>query len=785
MAALTRTERIDVIAARKVLACGEIDDEQKQRVRRYLARVKDGRATVQYEPSAKWAGRGRLFSKGESLQTMSRRVRHALAGDGHWDLDMVAAQPRLLQELCQSRDWSCPLLAHYIAHRDEMLATASAHYAVERDEAKQLFNTLLYGGGEEGWRQKAGRSSVEPWGPALAFMTEMRTLATLGVHAFPEMRDIGNKAKGRPKGDTSYEAAQTTMYGVLTDMENRCLMAASRFLESQGRPMVSFIYDGGLIERAEGETEPPMALMGGMAAAVKADTGYTTAWAVKPMDSAGRLALEDVEPVDESETGKVDDLFAARRLLRLLGGNIARDDSRLFVYNPATGVWETGERVLMAAAVRHARELVIPEEVMLPSGEYKEVQHNYGGDLVKMKRMLEVAETLVPDTQFVERTGDSSRFKLLFADGIYDGMTGTFTRGFNPAVVFFHRVERPFPAARDEELIAMVRRTLFEEAFHKAEMGQFYLNAWTYGIMGDIRWKKAYIAIGPSNCGKGLMTDTMVAAFPGLAQTFNPDALVYKANDSKDEAHKLMWLRDLLTARILIGNEMMTGEATGKDERQLDGALLNRLSSGGDKIAVRGHRQMPFSVTFRGQLFMLANDANKIRAEKSAAETRYQFVEFGKSYVDGDRALGPNELRGDPTIKTRFKTQPAVHDALFWVLMDNWDSIKERTSYWIPDCVKQESRLWLGTEDGFDLRKALETRFVFTGDAKDCVPFAWLASEAQEAGFVGTSNKLSKALSVMLPGTETKQARFQGKSQKVRTGVREREETEGGLDPAA
>jgi hypothetical protein len=307
--------------------------------------------------------------------------------------------------------------------------------------------------------------------------------------------------------------------------------------------------------------------------------------------------------------------------------------------------------------------------------------------------------------------------------------------------------------------------------------------------VGDYRHKKAYIAIGPGNSGKGLTTDTMLAAFPGFVTTFTPENLVYRPGDTKDEAAKLMWLMDKRLSRVMIGNEMLTGEdATGKkgSERMLDGALMNRLSGGGDKITLRAHYKMPFDITWRTSVFMLANDSMRIRAEKSAAAIRYQYLAFRKSYVPPEegRVLGPMELPADASIKDRYKTTPAIHDALFWVLADNWTAIKGR-DYWTPACVKSESATWLGT-DGGDLRKTLEESFILSGNEKDCVPFADIKRVLDMAGVtVGVSAiKLSKMLRD-LTGFDAVTARHNGAPMKMRPGFRAREDDMGsvGSDP--
>lgn len=795
----TLTETIDIDALLRVLAHEGVPECEKVVLRRYRKMLKDGnKATVKYQWAKKYAKAqtGRVYAAGAmGLQSFSRKVRHALAGSLYWDLDMVCAQPRLLQHLCRDKGWSCPVLDDYISRRAAVLEEGAAHYDVVPHDVKDLYNRVLYLGGEAGWRKERLRTDKQPWAPAMAFIQEMRTLSQLIVANYADERELCNKAADpkRAKGDIGHDSQSSTMSLVLQNMEHRCLMAAYEYLASQDRPMTTLIFDGGLIERQPGEATVPEPLCRGIEAAVTAATGIETRWVVKPMDCEGRLVLDDVAPVEDFGTGKIDDLHAATTFAKMMGPHIARDGPNMYVFNTRTGIWETEDNAVRGAILRNAAALVFEEEVMGPGGEFRKVTHNYGGDLMKMKRLEELLPSIVPDTKFVERKGDSAKFKMLFADGIYDFSTGRFTAGFDPNIVFFHGLDRPFPK-RDEALIADVRNVLFQQAFMSDsdpanEMGQFYLNAWTYGIVGEYRHKKLYIAIGPGNSGKGLTTDTMKAAFPGFVTTFTPENLVYRPGDTKDEAAKLMWLMDKRLSRIMIGNEMLTGEdaAAGRSakgtERMLDGALMNRLSGGGDTITMRAHYKMPTDITWRTQVVMLANDSMRIRAEKSAAAIRYKYIEYRKCYVENagavGRKLGPMELVADKSIKDRYKTDAAIHNALFWVLADNWLAIRDQ-EYWTPECVKSESATWLGTE-GADLRKTLEEAFIITNDAKDMVPFSEIKRVLDMAGLTtGVSViKLAKMLR-QFNDFDAVLRRHNGVPTKMRPGFKARDEDDVG-----
>ena len=91
---------------------------------------------------------GRLYPKRErggstpSLQGLKRDVRKALAHDQYTDVDMVNAHPAILSQLFLKLGLACPALERYVAEREAVLAETG----LGRDEAKQAFITLMYGG---------------------------------------------------------------------------------------------------------------------------------------------------------------------------------------------------------------------------------------------------------------------------------------------------------------------------------------------------------------------------------------------------------------------------------------------------------------------------------------------------------------------------------------------------------------------------------------------------------------------------------------------------------------
>lgn len=99
---------------------------------------------------------GRRFSKGISLQGISRKIRHTIAKDLYYDVDMKNAHPTFCLNLAKTLEFPHPVLEMYINRRDECLAKwigvevgseGAKTRLKSKDEVKDYFLKILNGGG--------------------------------------------------------------------------------------------------------------------------------------------------------------------------------------------------------------------------------------------------------------------------------------------------------------------------------------------------------------------------------------------------------------------------------------------------------------------------------------------------------------------------------------------------------------------------------------------------------------------------------------------------------------
>ena len=118
-----------------------LDANAKAKAIAYLSASRDGCVDVRYrqaEPGGRW-----YADRGLSLQSMKRAVRHTIGADKYQDIDMVNAQPTMIQHLCRKHELVCPRLDEYVTHRDALLEALGCK---SRDEAKAMYLTVMNGG---------------------------------------------------------------------------------------------------------------------------------------------------------------------------------------------------------------------------------------------------------------------------------------------------------------------------------------------------------------------------------------------------------------------------------------------------------------------------------------------------------------------------------------------------------------------------------------------------------------------------------------------------------------
>jgi hypothetical protein len=408
----------------------------------------------------------------------------------------------------------------------------------------------------------------------------------------------------------------------------------------------------------------------------------------------------------------IDDEYAGRFFVKLCGDNIARDGEDVYFFNDQTGMWEDTETAFRTAVVRHKEKLLFKngEDII-----------NYGGKESNVMAMRKWILCSLEDTEFIKRNADSSKYKLLFRDGIYDFNTG-FKEGYDPKIVFNKRIDRLYPKERDEKLIAEVNNTLFVNAFDEdggKVVGEYEKKALCIGLVGDYRRKKFHFGIGDADCGKGVLVGAMKDAFGGYIGEFDPNNMKYNSRNGQDEAKKMAWIKGLIGCRIGFSNELRM------DKIPIDGNLLKALSSGGDEMKYRTNNKDEVAFVNRCGLWLMANDLSEITPKDSGTTERIRVVRYRLHFVDKKpEDCGAGEKPKDLTLKDKFK-EASFQNALFHLMCDTYKNMTADEKKWNgrlvePKAVMEDTKEWAGDLNG-DIKALIDEEFEITNDPTDKV----------------------------------------------------------------
>lgn len=735
-----KTEEFDTDFAQWILENKDISKTERDAVRRLMkGRVKGNKHETTYKlgKDIKHEELGRFVAR-TGLQCLSRECRAALAQKYYWDVDIRNAQPTLLEQYARQKGWNCDKLKHYNENRDDILTDLMDELQIDRSEAKEMVCRVMFGGAFTG---------LTPF-----FVNELQPeVSNLMRNIFNEKQNVYPTIAKKPN------ATRSMMAMVLQTEERKCLLAMDTSLAKQGRSLDVLIHDGGLVRKKEGEVRLPDEVLRRVERDIKEETGYTISLAVKPLTTTLERENDDHHELLPADV-LVDDAYAAKVFVSLMVGKIVLD-AAVWLFDDTSGIWTCDDAVLNRKMVEFGEDLVFRQQ-----GPMGVKVFNYSGDVAHQDRLRRSLPSVLPDRQgyFKDRL-ESSIDKLLFTDGIYDFLTSTFTKGFNPDIVFFGAVPRPFPAQRDEEAIELVRTKFFRDPFKNPAVGDTLLHFLARGVAGHYEAKKAVVAYGPENSTKGSLVKHLNTTLGGgLMGSFQGDSLLMRTGDV-EATKSLSWVKKFCDKRIATSSEISIDPVK---PRPINGNLLKSLSGGGDPIILRTNHKDEEEVVNKSLTFIFVNDLPPIAPVDGSIRDRLVTIPYSYGFVDEPK-FSYQKLR-DHTISATLKTD-TYRDATIWLLLDAmkaWD----RKPYLLPDecnALKNDLAPMLNVEE------LLKEEYDLTGDVEDAIPTEELVAFLRNRKVDGSDRKIGDKLTQI--GLETSVRRDGRRTMRVRVGIRRAE----------
>lgn len=640
-------EKPNILKLRKIMMLPEIDDTTKQELFRYYKLNTNEGIPVKYYYSALLKNRGRLYpDKRSGLQQIWRKIRNSICEDIYYDIDMENSGCVILEQYCIKHKIECVYLSKYVKDRNKYLTDIMEYHNIDYEKAKKLMIKLTYLGSYK-------IDKIEPKKKLKIvsnFGNEMIRIADKISYIEEETYKICKENEDHCKHKNIKAQVLAYTYHII---ENNCLLKMMEFFQSKNIKIGALCFDGLMLEKRSFEkldvTMLPI-LVGQCERYVYKETGYKIALKDKKLDD--KL---DHDLNDPKYNYHLENEFDCRvRLFELENPNYFKYCKKeLYIFDERYGMYDTDVGTLNYYLEKHRERL-------------KDFDGNSYGKKVTLKNnMVQTIKDGSKDSEWIDRTENTSLGYLLFEDGIYNMKTGKFKRGFDPNIVFHRRIPQKFPV-RDEKNIRYAYDISFGIYFKDQSKMDEMIAALARALAGDTDIKKMYFCPGQSNGGKSHLVTMLKKCFGTFVGNFNAGNLSAESkNDTRDEGRKNGWAVEKRFTRILLSNEL-------KMKKSLDGNSIKQHASGGDQIEARELYKSEINFTPHYTLFCLLNDIPEITPLDDGVENRLQYIEFPYVFVNKeDVDKKPNYKEKDVNIRKKMNSQKFI-DGFIHIILDGY-----------------------------------------------------------------------------------------------------------------
>lgn len=672
------TEKYDIVEMAKLLNSDVIDLEWKTRIKKYRKHSHFGSIKVNYKRNE--IGRLEIKceafkDKDETLTTQSFMkgvCKSALCSKIYNDLDLVNCHPEMLYQLLISYDIDCPKIHQYVLLRDDIIKYYQARTDMNRDDIKQLLCLICYGGSATKFlNEKQVPDNEECRGYFIELENELKSCRTQLLNK-PEYFKYKMKACN-DKGSDYHNVDGTALSYLLQTHECNILMVMFNYIKNNlGDDSVgALIHDGLHINKEKLEDYGEDKLIDKLQKAITHQTGFRLKLKIKPFEPVKELNNIICVDTDKEAGDYVSDKIK---------NDYITCQERIFLR--INNVWTENDKKIKKELNKIVGNFNIKmKKLNEKSGEIELKEHS------KMcKGCKDILNFVEPteDEDFIDNLWTSNLYKLCFKNGYYDFKSGHL-KEYDVDTHTTIKINRDFNKAKPEIKEQVFRRILDPIFNNDVEMRDCWLNYIARGLAGHIEDKNWAVGTGERDCGKGVLVGLLENCFGEYCRSTNSENFLFK-NNGQDSAKALSWLVPFEFKRLLLTNEI-TKDA--EDKVRINGNILKKLSSGGDKIEARVNHKDEINFKVQARVCMMCNDLPPIEPS-DAKETSYMF-KYPSKFLDEE------DPRLENPVKIKVQKMNEETEELEDVLDDNGEVVyKTLTQFYKKDdeiknwCKKSE-----------------------------------------------------------------------------------------------
>jgi hypothetical protein len=661
---------------------------------------------------------GRLFC-GNSIQGIAKDFRGFLCKGICTDIDMKNAHPKILLWLCDKYNISCPELREYCVKRNEILTNLTSQLGKSNDFWKTTILKMV----NTSWESRRHKSEF-----LKKFDKEMKEIQSKLI----QEDDLIHIWNCRPT--KTYNFLGSNINRILCHFENEILQIIVNELNKKGFEIMSLMFDGLMIYGNHYQNETLLRDLEELIKSYNVQLDYKL--------HSEEVNENELHSLPEEEDEKKTEIETAKLLINDYP-HWKYCEKELWVFDEITGLWSNDD--------------IIKKRIAYEYGKGKQLENDSGRTGV-----LNSLKMLCIDAEWRKISSQSSKYMLLFNNGIYDGKLGTMNP-FDPKVVFYAKIHQNYLEKPDIEYMDSIFQRLFKDPLGE-EIGTYFIIQLARALFAD-NPKRILFGLGESGAGKSLIAKALLHAGGDYIGNFNAESLAV-SKSTADEAQQMRWAMLIQHKRIIFSNEL-------KMTVELNANAIKKIASGGDALIGRSHggEETSFVPMFMAILF--ANDIPKISGYDEATDNRLKVIPYAKKYVSQPKEL--DELKADPEIEKEILTDKFKQHFLR-LLMDTY---KHYCNGWLvdePKGVSNSKKSW-GIEE-VNIINVLLQDYEITNKITDYIPSVDFKELCEENNI--TSTKFGREINKyceknQFENVKSKAKKEHGKTVQVWYGIRIRE----------
>ena len=655
------------------------DEKTAYSVLNELYRGKSSGSEVEYHYSARMSS-GRRFGK-NSLQGISRKIRHTIAGNLYYDLDIVNAHPTFLRRLCEILEFENVYLDEYVRDRDTVLERwigtnvgwkttedkkREVHILRTRDDVKEYVLRVINGGGN------GDTSSVE----VNDFYRRHQVFLDM-FYKNQDYRVYRDRAYNKQRSKGQHDNVKgSALNHYLCEVEDEVLSEMEGYLQEHQNEYGTLCFDG-LMTYKRG-VDDVNRLTQGMSEEVSRRMGYEIRIKNKEMDEG--IDLSDLRTTREIKTTDED---YAMYIMEEIKDDYKYDQEQdnLWWYNRESALWERHP-------VSHLRLVItnILQPYILSSPDKKQVEEQ-----------LEWIKSDSFQGRMVRMCNDrlKARNHKKFIKEKFDAIEGLFPLQNNEVIELETGIVRErektdyFTKTTSRKIVEVpddIRSEILDyyAAMLKTTSATYrdsLMMRMAYIMTGCNNQKIIMVFLGKQNGGKSTFLDLHSRMMEGFACWGNDRIFIQQKNKACHDSELFS----------LIGSRMaMVSEASSSDHYN---CVIMKKISGGDTVDIRGSRDKEtVNERFQCVITLAMNEMPRFKDEAFADRLNcFHFCNVFKK--DSAIVKRLHELRD------HFFTVLTEYAKVFYDNEKILAPCEEITSFTKDLCEEQDSvKWWCGTQ---------------------------------------------------------------------------------------